>query len=67
MISDVTELLRVDTDLADGDTVDRAVALLREGMPCAVDSYETAERVLVAYGVDPKIAKSRVDFSRAVV
>ena len=63
MIRDVTALLRVDTDRADADSVDRAVALIREGMEAVVVDDRYAVKVLIALGATEAHAKDQVSFS----
>lgn len=60
---DVTEMLRVDTDLAGTDRAARAVALIRAGIPATVSSDRTARSVLVELGLTPERAEFQVRMS----
>lgn len=63
MIRDVTELLRVDTDRADADSVDRAVALIEQGMEAVVVDDRYAVDVLVRLGATDDRARDQVQAS----
>ena len=60
---DVTELLRVDTNLADTDSTDRAVARIGQGMTTTVASDRVAKAVLVRLGLTSERADFRIRMS----
>lgn len=60
---DVTELMRVDTNLADTDSADRAVARIEAGMTTTVASDKIARAVLVRLGLSPERADFRIRMS----
>lgn len=60
---DVTELLRVDTNLADTDPHDRAVARIKAGLTTTVSNDRTAVKVLVTLGLTPERAADQVRVS----
>jgi hypothetical protein len=63
MYRDVTELLRVDPDLARPDTFDQALALIESDRRAVVDSDEVATRVLIALGLTEAEAADQVRIS----
>lgn len=60
---DVTELLRVDPDVADPDDVGQAVRVIRTGDHVTVADDETATKVLVALGLTAERAAFRIRMS----
>lgn len=59
-IWDVTERLRVDTDRADPDSLELAVALIEAGMSAVVGSDEAAVSVLERLGLSRAEADDQV-------
>lgn len=59
-IRDVTVLLTVDTDRADADSVDTAVARIEAGLRTVVVDDRDAEAVLVRLGLSADAAADRV-------
>jgi len=60
---DVTVLLRVDTNLSDTDSADRAVARIGQRMTTTVASDKVAKAVLVRLGLSPERADFRIRMS----
>ena len=62
-IRDVTQMLRVDTNLAGTDSSKRAVALIRAGLTATVSNDRTARKVLTDLGLTPERAADQVRVS----